>query len=89
MSSVFMDGVFDEQPLNWREAAEQEALNRGGDHDAIRAWGDRAVYHPDNPADYGSTVGIMDKDGNTFCVGCHWCEGPRTEAHSWVEGGNG
>ena len=47
---------------------------------------DRALYHPDNPKDYGSTVGIMDNDGNTFCVGCYWCEGPWTEYHTLIHG---
>jgi hypothetical protein len=51
-----------------------------------RAAVDRAIYHPEKAEDYGSTVGIVDSDGNTYCVGCWWCEGPWTEYHTAILG---
>lgn len=35
---------------------------------------DKARYHPTDPKDYGSSIGIEDKDGNRYCVGCWHCE---------------
>jgi hypothetical protein len=39
---------------------------------------DRQSYHPDNPADYRSVVGIEGPDGNFYCVGCFWCDPPQS-----------
>ena len=45
-----------------------------------RAWADRWRYHNED-GNYRSTVGIEDDEGNRYCVGCWWCEGPITDAH--------
>lgn len=44
-----------------------------------RARQDKERYHPANPADYGSSIGmpIEDRRGRVVgyaCVGCWWCE---------------
>ena len=54
--------------------------------DGRKAASDRAAYHPRNQKLYASTVGICDDDGNTYCVGCWWCEGPWTEVHTLILG---
>lgn len=48
----------------------------------LAAASDRAAYHPRNQKLYASTIGIRDDEGNTYCVGCWWCEGDWTEVHT-------
>lgn len=43
---------------------------------SARALADRDHYHPDNPADYPSPIGMVyECGGRTYfvCVGCWWC----------------
>lgn len=74
------------------DSARTFAHTQGWDQRATRAWTDRALYHPDNPRDYGATVGwpVTDRLGRVsgaVCVGCWWCGGPRTAAHDYLAGG--
>ena len=58
---------------DWRRAQIGLGVERCPDDKPNRAERDRRRFHPENPADYGSTVGIPDEDGNLYCVGCYWC----------------
>jgi hypothetical protein len=85
MTMMFLDGA---KPECWTRlrAAKEFAASQGWDANATHAWTDRALYHPDNPRDYGSTIGMPDGNGGMVCVGCWWCEGDRTAAHVYLTG---
>ena len=85
MSVLFIDGAFGmSRRMKWAKTRATNLLRERGveiTEDGLRTASDRSVYHPKNQKRYGSTIGICDEKGNTYCVGCWWCEGEWNEVH--------